>query len=182
MFWRFLEEADERLPWLAETKTHLSVYIVGMGGIVKLNAVSQVNAVFSHSWLVWVFKMDVPLMLLQPHVHGMADVSETGSLIEVSSFYGTQQSRCLPPHLRTERDPVSEMLRFLFSRIPDDGKVQKSSNSVCYTPSSEPFRVYTWWCLSSLRALTLARLKPLQTEKYPLALQSTVKENSPTPN
>jgi hypothetical protein len=26
--------------------------------------------------------------------------------------------------------------------MPDDGKVQKSSYSVCYTPSSEPFRIY----------------------------------------
>jgi hypothetical protein len=69
MFRRFLEGADERLPWLAEAKTNLSVDIVGMelnlnglpndviyvscfsgedGGIVKLNVVSQVDAVFSH--------------------------------------------------------------------------------------------------------------------------------------
>jgi hypothetical protein len=27
-----------------------------------------------------------------------------------------------PLHLRTETDPVSEMLRFLASRIPDDGQ------------------------------------------------------------
>jgi hypothetical protein len=69
MFWRFLEGADERLPWLAETKPHLCIHIVGMelnlngllndaihvlgligydGGTVKLNVVSQVSAVFSH--------------------------------------------------------------------------------------------------------------------------------------
>jgi hypothetical protein len=30
MFRRFLEGADERLPCLAETKTNLSVHIVGM--------------------------------------------------------------------------------------------------------------------------------------------------------
>jgi hypothetical protein len=69
MFRRFLEGAHERLPLLAETKTNLSVHIVGMelnldglpnyavhvsgfsgadGGIVKLNVVSQVSAVFSH--------------------------------------------------------------------------------------------------------------------------------------
>jgi hypothetical protein len=69
MFRRFLEGADERLPWLAETKPHLSVHVVGMelnlndlpndaihvsglggkdGGAVKLNAMSQVDAVFTH--------------------------------------------------------------------------------------------------------------------------------------
>jgi hypothetical protein len=41
-----------------------------------------------------------------------------------------------PPHLRTETDPVSET----FFRIPDD--VQKPSNSECYTPLSEPFKIY----------------------------------------
>jgi hypothetical protein len=46
-----------------------------------------------------------------------------------------------PLHLRTETDPVSETSCFLFSRIPDDGNVHKLSNSVCYTPSSEPFRI-----------------------------------------
>jgi hypothetical protein len=66
MFSRFLEGADERL---AESTTSLSVHIVGMelsltglpneaihvsdfsgedGGNVKLNVVSQVDAVFSH--------------------------------------------------------------------------------------------------------------------------------------
>jgi hypothetical protein len=34
-----------------------------------------------------------------------------------------------PIHLRTETDPVSETSYFLFSRIMDDGKVQKPSNS-----------------------------------------------------
>jgi hypothetical protein len=33
---------------------------------------------------------------------------------------------CLPPHLRTETDPVSETLRSLVSRIPDDGRSQKT--------------------------------------------------------
>jgi hypothetical protein len=42
----------------------------------------------------------------------------------------------------TKTDPASETSRFLVSRIPDDGKSPKPSNSVCYTPSSEPFRIY----------------------------------------
>jgi hypothetical protein len=38
----------------------------------------------------------------------------------------------LPPfHLRMETDPVSEMSRFLVSRIPDDGKVQKKTVILC---------------------------------------------------
>jgi hypothetical protein len=65
-------------------------------------------------------------------------------VIEVSSFQGIQLSRCFPsPHLRTERDPVSETSCFLVSRIQEDGKVQKPNNSECYTPSSEPFRIYS---------------------------------------
>jgi hypothetical protein len=69
MFRRFLEGADERLQCLAQTKTHLSVHIVGIelnlsglpndaihisgfcgedGGVMKLNVACQVNAVFSH--------------------------------------------------------------------------------------------------------------------------------------
>jgi hypothetical protein len=48
--------------------------------------------------------------------------SDDRSVIEASSFYGTQQGRCLPPHLKTDTDPVSETLRFLVSRIPDDGQ------------------------------------------------------------
>jgi hypothetical protein len=62
--WRFLEGADERPPLLAETENNISVHIAVMelnlnglapsgfsgqdGGIVKLNAVSRVDAVFSY--------------------------------------------------------------------------------------------------------------------------------------
>jgi hypothetical protein len=69
MFRRFLEGADERLPFLAEAKTNLSVHTVGMelninglpndavhlscfsgedGGFAELIAVSQVDGVFSY--------------------------------------------------------------------------------------------------------------------------------------
>jgi hypothetical protein len=41
-------------------------------------------------------------------------------------------------HLRTDTDPVSETLCSLEYQTME--KVQKSNNSVCYTPSSEPFR------------------------------------------
>jgi hypothetical protein len=30
MLWRFLKEADEKLPWLGETQTNISVHIVGL--------------------------------------------------------------------------------------------------------------------------------------------------------
>jgi hypothetical protein len=40
------------------------------------------------------------------------------------------------------KHPVSERVCFLVCRIPDDGQVQKPSDSECYTPSSEPFRIY----------------------------------------
>jgi hypothetical protein len=60
-----------------------------------------------------------------------------------------------PFYMRTETDPVSETSCFLVSRIPDDGKVQKKNrNPVCYTPSSEPFRIH----LSSALPMTENRL------------------------
>jgi hypothetical protein len=50
---------------------------------------------------------------------------------------------CLLPHLhlRTEEDPVSETLCSLEYQTME--KVHTPSNSVCYTPSSEPFRFYS---------------------------------------
>jgi hypothetical protein len=41
-----------------------------------------------------------------------------------------------------EERGVSEMC-FLYFRIPDDGKVQTPSDSKCYTPLSEPFKIYS---------------------------------------
>jgi hypothetical protein len=38
--------------------------------------------------------------------------------------------------------PVSETSCFLFSRILNHKKCSKLSNPVCYTPLSEPFRIY----------------------------------------
>jgi hypothetical protein len=82
------------------------------------------------------------------------DVSETGS-VSVLRCAGKTPAQLgllerdivgvLPPHLRTKTDPVPETSCFLVSRIPDDGKVQKPSNSECDTPSSEPFRIYFYY-------------------------------------
>jgi hypothetical protein len=51
-----------------------ATHVLGLSGedgvIMKLDVVSQVDAVFSQVRLVWMFKTDVPLMLLQPCVHG----------------------------------------------------------------------------------------------------------------
>jgi hypothetical protein len=52
---------------------------------------------------------------------------------------GPNWAGILPPHLRTEADPVSETLCSLVFRIPE---VQKPSNSECCTPSSERFIIY----------------------------------------
>jgi hypothetical protein len=46
-----------------------------------------------------------------------------------------------PPRLKTETDPVSETLWFLFVEIRTMDKVQKLNSNECYTPSSEPFRM-----------------------------------------
>jgi hypothetical protein len=50
-------------------------------------------------------------------------------------------------HLRTETDPVSETLCFLDFRVPDDGQ---SPNNECYTPQSEPFRIYKKFLVKKL--------------------------------
>jgi hypothetical protein len=55
-----------------------AIHVLGLsgkdGGIMKPDVVSQVDAVFSHGGLVWMFNTDVPLMLLQPRVHGRASL------------------------------------------------------------------------------------------------------------
>jgi hypothetical protein len=59
-------------------------------------------------------------------------LKDTGPVI---SFQGTQQSRCLAPHLRMETDPVSETLCSLFfSQYRMMSKAQKPNNSKCHTP------------------------------------------------
>jgi hypothetical protein len=60
------------LNGLRNDAIHVSGFSGEDGGIVKSNAVFQVDAVFNHGRLVWMFQMDVPLMLLQPAVHRMA--------------------------------------------------------------------------------------------------------------
>jgi hypothetical protein len=55
---------------------------------------------------------------------------------------GTQQSRCLPTRLRMETSSFQNVLFSSFLEYWTMDKVQKPSNSECYTRSSEPFRIY----------------------------------------
>jgi hypothetical protein len=61
---------ERNLNGIPNDAIHLSGLSGEDEGSVKLNALSQVDAVFSHGCLVWMFKTDVPLMVLQPRVHG----------------------------------------------------------------------------------------------------------------
>jgi hypothetical protein len=45
-------------------------------------------------------------------------------------------------HLKTETDPVYETSCFYSTKHRTREKVQKPSNSVCYTPLSEPYKIY----------------------------------------
>jgi hypothetical protein len=63
-------------------------------------------------------------------------------VIEVGSFYQIQQSRCLvPPHLRRERDPVSETSRSL--EYQTMGKVEKLGNPKNGMPIKFPCYILT---------------------------------------
>jgi hypothetical protein len=91
----------------------------------------------SENWICFRHQVrgETPTQLLGPLQranlsHWRLDLSKGPNWIDV-----------FPPHLRTETDPVFETLCFLVSRIPDDGQSSKPSNSECYTPSSEPFRI-----------------------------------------
>jgi hypothetical protein len=52
----------------------------------------------------------------------------SSGILENTTFRKLEYVSSFPPHLKTETDPVSETLCFLFSRIPDDG--QESKNAV----------------------------------------------------
>jgi hypothetical protein len=78
------------------------------------------------------------------------DVSETASVsvlrrvqwLMLAVFKGPNTVGVFPTHLRTETGAVSETSCFLVRRIPDGEKVENPSNSECYTPSSEPFKIF----------------------------------------
>jgi hypothetical protein len=66
-----------------------------------------------------------------------------------------------PLHLRIETDPVSETSCFYFVEHRTMEKVQKPSNSVCYTPSSEPFRITNKCLLNILNVINYIHLMSL---------------------
>jgi hypothetical protein len=93
--------------------------------------------------IYWVFGLCPSSGILEAGKH---DVLETGSVSVLSwgggrhllcwvpykeltstpTLIGRDPTECLPPHLRMETEPVSEMLCFLSSRIPDDGQSPKT--------------------------------------------------------
>jgi hypothetical protein len=60
-----------------------------------------------------------------------------------------------PLHMRMKTDPVSETSCFYPPKTPEDGKVQQPSNSVCYTPSSEPYKIDYYIAPYILHILTM---------------------------
>jgi hypothetical protein len=60
------------LSGLPNSAIHVSGFSGEDGGIVRLDAVSPIGAVFSYSLLVWMFWSHMSLMLLKSGVHGMA--------------------------------------------------------------------------------------------------------------
>jgi hypothetical protein len=55
----------------------------------------------------------------------------SGPVIEVSSFWGTQQSTCVLPHLKTETDLFPKCVYYLEFRTKD--KIHKASDSEFYS-------------------------------------------------
>jgi hypothetical protein len=53
----------------------------------------------------------------------------SGVLVQISTFQGAKQYVSFASHMKTEADPVSETLRPLVFRIPDDGQ---SANPVIF--------------------------------------------------
>jgi hypothetical protein len=64
----------------------------------------------------------------------------------------------------SETDPVSETLRFLFVEIRMMDKVQKLCSNECYTPSSEPFRMYLYYLDKTCTNVTFYTTNPTWPE------------------
>jgi hypothetical protein len=66
--------------------------------------------------------------------------------VEICATNITNKTTCMSTNAKTETDPVSETSCVIFYRLPYDGKSKKTkqnSNSVCYAPLSESFRIYS---------------------------------------
>jgi hypothetical protein len=101
---------------------------VNIEGIYKQTQTICRQVSTKHYWFFWALSTSVILKTREHNVSETGTVSvlwgrgDTYSVIEVSSFLGSQHSRCLPPYLRAETGPVSETLCSLVFRIPDDGQ------------------------------------------------------------
>jgi hypothetical protein len=74
----------------------------------------------------------------------MPDDIISSSCMQSTLQYAPGPSRVgVPLCLRSEKDPVTETLCSVVSRIPDDGQSPKPSKCECYTPSSDSFRNYS---------------------------------------
>jgi hypothetical protein len=67
------------------------VHVSGFSGedivVLELDAMSQVDAVPCHGQLVWMIKMDTPMVLLHPGVNQIADLlTLTGDPVHYSTF------------------------------------------------------------------------------------------------
>jgi hypothetical protein len=84
----------------------------------------------------------------RPQVKGAEDACSVAPLrksYSQSLDRGPTEYVSSPPlHLRTETDPVSKTSCSCSQERWTMEKVQKSSNSVCYTPSSDPFNIYNF--------------------------------------
>jgi hypothetical protein len=70
---------------------HLAVLSSKYGGVVKLDVVFKLDAVFGHGWLVGMFQTYVSLMFFQPYVHKTARLPN----VDLAAFTGDSvNSRC----------------------------------------------------------------------------------------
>jgi hypothetical protein len=89
------ERVDEGLPRLPQAKAILPVHVVRVriilnglpdlpvsmfcgedSGVLELNAVPQVDAVFGHGGFFWILQTDVALVLLNPGLVGTAGLPD----------------------------------------------------------------------------------------------------------
>jgi hypothetical protein len=101
------------------------------GGIMKLDVVTQVEAVLSHGRLVWLFKTDVLLMLLQPRVHRTACPPnvDLAALIGDSLYTQCPKSQIIFDRLEETRYFLGRQAHW-FDVMPG----QHSADSIEYSP------------------------------------------------
>jgi hypothetical protein len=84
-----------------------------------------------------------------------------------------------PPRLKTETDPVSETLCFLFVEIRTMDKVQKLNSNECNTPSSEPFRMLVTANVVSSSLILVTLMKEALSSSETSVLTRAIRHNIP---